>query len=630
MDKDLDSLRKQKGFVPLLIAQFGGALNDNLFRSALLILVTFELTLSNQSPSASSAALLSNLALIVFLLPMILLSPLAGQLADRLDKSRMMQKNKIAEMLICVLATLGFVFSSIYLMYFTLFLLGAQSAMFGPNKYAYLPQILPNRLILKGNAVVAAGTFIAITFGALLGALLATLDSLWLIAGPTMLVTAFAGYRATCAMPEVQMGMSNLKIDLNLLRQAGRGMQLARADRTTWLSILGISWFWTIGSIYLTQLPMYARYALSGDPLVVAILVACFILGLGSGAFFCTRTEHSRTEPGLIPVGLIGLSISGLIFCQLSISAGSLLSANQVFSQVAGVGAGVSVFLIGMFGGLFVVPQYALLQQRTDLSSRARVIAANNLLNALAMTIASCASISFLSLLEWPLKTYLTLCALLSLPILIILMKEFSHEFWRLVGYVLARSAYHVNILNKDKIPIQGPVLLVCNHISYADAVVLFGSIDRRTRFIMEDIYHRIPLLNWAFRGARTIPISSPIKNRKKFEEAESSAVEALRSGEMVFIFPEGRLSPAGEIIPFKRGVMRILERQPVTVIPVAIKGLWGSYFSHGGGQPALRGFPRFRIKRRLVTIKFGDALDGSETRLEDMQRQVAELHAQI
>lgn len=630
MDKDLSSLRKQKGFVPLLIAQIGGALNDNLFRSALLILISFELTASGNNQSTSNIALLSNLALVLFLMPMILFSPLAGQLADRFDKSLMMQKNKIAEILICVLATIAFALDALFLMYLTLFLLGAQSAMFGPNKYAYLPQILPHRLVLKGNAIVAAGTFIAITIGVLLGALLAALEQFWLIAGPCMILIALIGYWATRALPQVPVGVPRLSFDPNIWRQARQGMQFARTDHQTWISILGISWFWAIGSIYLTQLPMYTGYTLRGDAIVAAILVSCFIFGLLSGAYFCTRTQFSRTEPGLIPTGLMGLLFSGLAFAQFSIPADSLQSAGQVFTQAAGLGAAFSVFLIGMFGGLFVVPQYALLQQRTELSFRARVVAANNLLNALFMIIACLASIVFLGLLQWSLKPYLTLCALFCLPILIMQMKELSHEFWRLVGYVLARTAYRVKILDKDKIPESGPVLLVCNHISYADAVVLFGSIDRRTRFVMEDIYHRIPVLNWAFRGARTIPISSPLKNRKKFEDAEISTVEALRSGEMVFIFPEGRLSPAGEIIPFKRGVMRILEQQPVTIVPVAIKGLWGSYFSHGGGKPALKGFPKLGLKRRLVTVKFGDPLEGSKTTLESMQRKVAELHAQI
>lgn len=208
--------------------------------------------------------------------------------------------------------------------------------------------------------------------------------------------------------------------------------------------------------------------------------------------------------------------------------------------------------------------------------------------------------------------------------------QKFGHKFWRLVGYVLSRLAYRIRLESESNIPESGPVVMVCNHLSYADAVVLFGNIDRPTRFIMEDIYHRIPVLNWAFRGARTIPISSPLKSRKTFEQAEQTAVEALQNGEFVFIFPEGRLSPAGEQIPFKRGVMRILEQQPVPVIPVAIKGLWGSYFSHGGGKPALKGTPKPRWPRRTVVVRFGEPLDSDNLELKKLEQEVSELYQDI
>ena len=203
-------------------------------------------------------------------------------------------------------------------------------------------------------------------------------------------------------------------------------------------------------------------------------------------------------------------------------------------------------------------------------------------------------------------------------------------KFWRLVGYFLARLSYRVELIGQENIPKSGPVLLVCNHISYADSVILFGSISRPTRFIMEDFYYRMPILNWAFRGARTIPITSPLKNRQVFEHAEQSARKALNNNEMVFIFPEGRLSPKGEIIPFKRGVMRIIENQSVDIVPVAIAGLWGSFFSHGGGSPAFKGLPKLRLRRRQVIVQFAPAQNSKELSLEDMQRKVSALHEDL
>lgn len=622
---DLKALRKQRGFVPLFIAQFGGALNDNIFRSAILILIAFELT-----QSASSTAILNNLALILFLLPMIILSPLAGQLADRADKSKMMAKNKIAEIVICLLATLAFALDSSYFMLFVLFLLGAQSAMFGPNKFAFLPQILPRHLILKGNAIVAAGSFIAITFGVLLGGMLTTLDNIWLIAGPIMLTVAVIGYRATLAFPTVARGNPELKIDANLFRQSIRGFQIGREDKFTWLSMLGLSWFWAFGSALLTQIPAYTRYVLGGDTAVVTALIAIFVTGLALGAFLSTRTEASRTEPGLIPVALMGLILSGFILAIDPPISTDMQGMGEIFSQWSGRQAGLGMLLFGTFGGLYLVPQYSLIQQRTNLASRARVIAATNLLNAVFMIAASVLGLVLLGFLEWSIQGYFALYCAASLFILALQLREFSHEFWRLIGYAISRTMYPIRVESKTNIPESGPALLVCNHLSYADAVVLFGTIDRRTRFIMEDIYHRIPVLNWAFRGARTIPIASPLKNRKIFQDAEDSAVEALQNGELVFIFPEGRLSPTGEQIAFKRGTMRILERHPVPVVPVAIKGLWGSYFSHGGGRPALKGFPKWRWRRRQVVVCFGEALQAEEVDLKKLEQQVSDLYQKI
>lgn len=622
---NLKALRQQPGFVPLLIAQFGGALNDNIFRSAIVILIAFELT-----QSASATAILNNLALILFLLPMIVLSPLAGQLADRADKSKMMAKNKIAEIIICLLATIAFALNSSYLMLFVLFLLGAQSAMFGPNKFAFLPQILPRNLILAGNAVVACSGFLAITLGVLLGGFLTTLDNIWYVAGPIMLLVATIGFRATSAFPTVERGTPDLKIDANLFRQSIRGFQIAREDRVIWLSVLGLSWFWAFASAVVTQLPAFTRYVLGGDTALVTLLIAIFVLGLATGAFLSTRTESSRTEPGLVPTALWGMIIAGLILAVDPPISDSVRSISEVLGLWSGQKAVVGVFLFGCFGGLYLVPQYSLIQQRTTLASRARVIAATNFLNAVFMILASALGLILLGLYHWSIQAYIALYCLTSLVILVLQLHEFSHEFWRLVGYALSRSIYRVRVESKSRIPESGPALLVCNHLSYADSIVLFGTIDRRTRFIMEDIYHRIPVLNWAFRGARTIPITSPLKNRKIFEEAENEAANALQNGELVFIFPEGRLSPAGEQIPFKRGAIRILERQPVPVIPVAIKGLWGSYFSHGGSKPALKGLPKWHWRRRRVTVRFGEPIQADLVDLQKLEQEVARLYSEI
>lgn len=622
---NLDRLIAHKHFRAFFIAQFGGVLNDNIFRSAILILIAFDI-----SGNATRTALLNNLALILFLLPMMFLSPIAGQLVDRSDKSGMMRKNKIAEIIICILATLAFAFHSSIFMLFVLFLLGAQSAMFGPNKYTYLSQILPQKQILAGNALIATGTFMAIGAGVFIGGFLATLNNIWLIAGPVMIITALIGYSATRSFPCVDRGSPDLQLDTHLFRQVMKGVDLARSDRSIWVAILGLSWFWAFSSAVLTQLPAYTRFVLGGDSSIAAALIGIYIIGLGIGAFLSTRTNDRHTEPGLIPLALMGLITAGFILAIDPPAATQLQSPGQIFNHWSGQQAGWGLLLFGISSGLYLVPQYVLIQQRTHLGSRARVVALTNLVNALFMVLASLLGLVLLVLLHWSIKSYFLLYCLLSLAVLARQFREFGQEFWRLISFALSRAMYRVKLKGLENIPSSGPAVLVCNHLSYVDSIILFGTIRRRTRFIMEDIYYRIPLLNIAFKGARTIPISSPLKSRTTFLKAEQTAVRALQKGELVFIFPEGRLSPAGQIIPFKRGVIRILERQPVPVIPVAIKGLWGSFFSHGGNAAALKGIPRFRLHRRKVSVCFGEALEGQEAQLQNLEDEVKHLYSNL
>ncbi len=622
---DLGKLIAHRSFRAFFIAQFGGALNDNIFRSAILILIAFEI-----SENATQTALLNNLALILFLLPMILLSPIAGQLVERSDKSTMMRKNKIAEVVICTLATLAFAMHSSIFMLFVLFLLGAQSAMFGPNKYTFLSQILPHKQILAGNALIATGTFIAIGTGALIGGFFATLDNIWFVAGPVMILTAAIGYRATLDFPSVDRGSPDLQLDTHLFRQTMKGVELARSDRSIWVAILGLSWFWAFSSAVLTQLPSYTRFVLGGDARIAAVLISIYILGLGLGAFLSTRTKDRHTESGLIPLALMGLIVSGFILAIDPPAETQIQSLREIFDHWSGQQAGWGLLLFGISSGLYLVPQYALIQQRTHLGSRARVVALTNLINALFMVLASVLGLLLLVVLHWSIKSYFLLYCLLSLAVLGRQFKEFGHEFWRLISFALSRAMYRIQMEGLDNIPASGPAVLVCNHLSYVDSIILFGTIRRRTRFIMEDIYYRIPVLNIAFKGARTIPISSPLKSRTTFLKAEQEAVKALQKGELVFIFPEGQLSPEGQMLPFKRGVMRILERQPVPVIPVAIHGLWGSFFSHGGKTAALRGIPRLRLHRHQVSLCFGKAMESQDISLENLEEEVAILYSKM
>ncbi len=609
-------LLNQKGFVALYLVQFCGALNDNLFRAALLTLVAFQFAANTEQ-----AALLNNLAMALFILPVVLLSPLAGQLADRADKPGMVRKNKWFEFSISCLALLALAIMSLPLMILVLTLLGVQSAMFGPNKYALIPQLLPGYLLARGNGAIASGTFLAITLGTLAGTWMASGQMpFWTIAALMLALSTF-GLTAAYHLPAVERGAHDLSIDSNLFRAAARGIALARQDKRLESSILALSWFWLFGTGFVTQLPTWSRAVLGNEASHLGTMFSAMVVGLLAGVLAAGRTSRRYLETGFILPALIGLIICGCLFALLPLALVTGVDSSSQPPKLT-----MSLLLVGtqgVFGGLFLVPLYALLQQRSSLKERARIIAANNLVNSLCILAAALLGLAVFSLMQNGLTTFFLLLALSGLA-LIRVLSAYAQSSWRLVGAVISRIFYRLDIEGRENIPPKGPVLFVCNHLSYADSVILFGAIERPTRFIMEDKYWRIPLFNPVLRSARTIPVCSPFRDRQTFEQAFEIAAEALQAGEAVFVFPEGRLSPNGETIAFKRGFERILARAPAVVVPVAIQGLWGSWFSHGGGKPALTGWPK--PGRRRVYVRFGSPIETEQPSAERLRQEVLQL----
>ena len=575
------SLFRSSGFLPLFIVQFGGALNDNLFKSAILILIAFQLT-----DAASQAGVINNLAALLFILPYFFLSPLAGQLADRYHKAAMMQKNKVAEILIA-LAAAGALFSqSIASMLFVLFLLGAQSSMFGPNKYAILPQLLRGKSLIAANALIASGTFIAILTGTLLGGVLAQQSSAWMWVGSACLMTAVIGYLAARQLPETEIGEPDLKLDWNLYRQTKLLIGMARHNRHTWAAIIGVSWFWFTGVAYLTQIPTIVRYIGGGDESVVTLLLALFILGIGFGCAYSTYVSDETPEIGLSPIaialaGLVGLNLA---FIENSPSFEILANAQDFLQGRNGPNILLDIFLIGFLGGAFVLPLYTELQQTTRSVNRARIISINNVLNAFFMVISSLIALLVLGLFKLELSTYLGIVAGLNIVFALYLHAKVAMRTWRFLAEIGSRLVYRIDAVQIDKLPLEGSALIVCNHVSYADPIIIFGASKRPIRFLMDKKIRETRGFYTVLKQARTLGICSPLADRQAYEYAIEQAVQSLKNGELVFIFPEGRLTEDGEIGHFHRGVEKLIEGHPAPVIPMAIQGLWGSFFSHKNG----------------------------------------------
>jgi MFS family permease len=380
------TLLLDRRFGPLFATQFFGAFNDNVFKNALIVLFTFQAA----SWTTMDTALLANLAAGLFILPFFLFSATAGQLADKFDKAWLARWVKILEIFIILLAALGFVLHSLTVLLGALFLLGLQSTLFGPVKYAILPQHLrPNELI-GGNALVEAGTFVAILLGTLTGGLLAKLEggATWI--SLISLWVAILGYLASRSIPPAQAPAPELRITPNFLRETWRCIGFARENRSVFLSILGISWFWLYGALLLTQFPAYTQSVLRGDESMVTLLLAIFSVGIGAGSIFCeklTRRKKKTVEPGLAPLGALGITLLGLDLALASPAkaTGDLLPLATLLSDKNTWRILLDLLLMGACGGLYCVPLYALVQQRSQAEHRARVIAANNILNSLFM-----------------------------------------------------------------------------------------------------------------------------------------------------------------------------------------------------------------------------------------------------
>ena len=615
------SLLTTRRFGPFFGTQFLGAFNDNLFKNALVVLITFQ---AGQW-STMQPELLSNLAAGVFILPFFLFSATAGQLADRFDKATLVRWIKLLEVGIMLMAGLAFYGHSLAWLLVCLFLLGMHSTLFGPVKYAILPQHLHEHELVGGNALIEAGTFMAILLGTLAGGLLAGMEhgTSWVTL--VCCVLAFAGYLTSLKIPTAPAPDPGLRINPNPLSETWLNWRLARKSRTVFLSILGISWFWLYGALLLAQFPAYAKNVLGGEQTSVTLLLATFTLGIGIGSLLCERLSARQVEIGLVPFGSIGMTVFGLDLAFASPAA----PAAQPLTTLALLGvAGVphvllDLFAIGLFGGFFIVPLYALVQLRSNPAHRARIIAVNNMLNALFMVVGAGAAAGLLSLgLSIPML--FGVGAVCHAAVALFIYRLVPAFLLRFVVWLLVHSVYRLRKESIERIPDKGAALLVCNHVSVVDALIIMAACRRPIRFVMDHRVFRWPLLSFLFRSGRVIPIAPAKEDPALMACAFDEIANALAQGDLVCIFPEGGITTTGTLEPFRAGVTRILARSPVPVIPLGLSGLWGSIFSKCDGKVLSHPW-RARPLRR-VCLKVGEPLSAALATQPVLHRAVAAL----
>lgn len=571
-------LFKQRRFLPFFITQGLGAFNDNIFKNGLAAMVVF---------SASKMAGLNtdqvvNLSAMAFILPFFLFSALFGQFADKYEKSAQIRRIKLFEIVIMLMATLGFWLQSLPLLVGVLFLLGFQSTMFGPIKYGILPQVLEKRELVGGNALVEMGTFVAILLGTIAGPLLMGIKSDWPIwLSGAGLATAVVGYLASRKIPTAEAVAPDLKINWNFVTETVRNIRFIGNNRVVLNSVLGISWFWFFGATFLVQIPSFSENVLGGDEKLMSMLLAMFIVGISTGSLLCEKLSGGQVEIGLVPLGAIGLTVFGIeMFFASPSTPANYLTLSSFFAEAANWRIMFDLVMIGVFSGFFIVPLYALVQQRTEPSHRSRVIAGNNILNAMFMVISAITAMILLGKAGFSIPQLFLFTALLNLVVTLYIFTIVPEFLMRFLVWLLVRTIYRVKVIGYDNIPENGPVIIASNHVSFADPLIIGGVIKRPVRFVMHYKIFRIPLLHFIFKTGKAIPIASRKDDPEILERAYIGIHEVIEQGEVLGIFPEGAITSDGDISDFKNGVEKVVCEQPVPVVPMALCHLWGSMFS--------------------------------------------------
>jgi 1-acyl-sn-glycerol-3-phosphate acyltransferase len=595
------SLLRQRRFGPFFWTQFLGAFNDNVFKTALLTILTYDAL----SWTTMDVGLLNNLIPGLFILPFVLFSATAGQFAEKFEKSRVARYVKVLEIGIMAVAGWGWMTHDLWILVAAIAGMGLHSTLFGPVKYAYLPQQLKPEELIGGNGVVEMGTFVGILLGEVLGAVLVVQKpwGLMLVAAATLGV-AVLGWLASMRIPLTPAPAPELKINWNPLTETVRNLRFSRQNRTVFLAMLGNSWFWFYGAIVLAQFPVFAKDYLRGDHNVFVLLLTVFSLGIGAGSLLCERLSGRRVEIGLVPFGSIGLSIFAidLFVASSGYSNAAMVGIAGFIAQHGSLRILFDCLMIGVFGGFYIVPLFALIQTRCEKTHLSRTIAGMNILNALFMVAAALLAMAMLRAgLNIP-QIFLVTAILNALVAAYIfsLVPEFLMRF---LAWLLIHTLHRVRSIDAGRLPLHGPAVLVCNHVSYLDAVVIMAVSPRPIRFVMDHHIFKIPVLSWLFRTAGAIPIAPAREDAQTMSQAFSEIAQALGEGELVCIFPEGKLTRDGDIDEFRNGVRRIVEQSPVPVIPLALRGMWGSLLSRGKDNPFERSFRRGPFSRLELAV---------------------------
>jgi len=592
-----------RGFWCLFVTQFQGAFSDNLFKFLVIFLITSTRTEAERDQ-------LIPVALALFALPFILFSMAGGYLADRYSKRSVIVRVKIAEIIIMAVGLVGLWLANVPLLLFVVFLMSAQSAFFGPSKYGSLPELLPEQRLSWGNGWLGLGTFIAIiTGGVLAGVLHQALGEQRYWAGALLVLLAFGGTVSSLGIQRIPAANPYKRFRVNFLGDLWLNLKLARGDRVLSLAIAGSVYFWFIGALFgEPTILVYSQDVLHLSETQIGMLRACLAIGIGVGSLVAGFLSGRKIEYGLIPLGAFGMALCAALLAWPGHSP----------RDVA-----VILGALGFSGGFYVVPVDALIQHRPDDKDKGSIIAANAWLTSLGVFVASGAFLLLKTLLGLEPTTIFLIGSAVTLAGTTYAVKLMPDSLLRLVLWMLTRTIYRVHVGGRDNIPEKGGALFVCNHVSFVDALLLIAATDRHVRFMMFKGTYVLPYVKPFARVFGIIPISSEQRPRDMIKSLQTAS-QAIRDGHAVCIFAEGQITRTGQMLPFRRGLERIMKDVDAPIVPVALDGVWGSIFSFESKRFV------WKLPHRLpypVTVNFGAPMSGTASALE-VRQAVQELQA--
>ena len=628
------ALLKQRRFAPFFWTQFSGAANDNLFKFAFTVMVTYQLSVSWLPPAMAGLVIGA-----LFILPFLLFSATSGQLTDKYEKTRVIRFVKNLEIAIMLMAAAGFTSGNVVLQVPVLlgctFLMGLHSTLFGPVKFAYLPQALSERELTGGNGMVEMGTFVAILLGNIVGGLLIAVPGAgphYVAAGCVLL--ALAGRAVAQFIPGAPATDPGLKINWNPVTETWRNLKLARANIVVFRSMLGISWMWFFGAVFLSQFPSFAKEVMHGNEQVASLLLVVFSIGIATGSLLCEVLSKRHVEIGLVPLGAIGMSVFAidLYFASRGLPASSVMGVGAFLAMPQHWRVMADLALLSLFAGLYSVPMYALIQLRSQPTHRARIIAANNILNALFMIVSSVLAGALLGA-KFTIPQIFLFVGLANAVVAFYVFMLVPEYLLRFVAFMLSRGVYRFTVTGDQHIPTSGAAVLACNHVSFVDPVLLMAASPRPIYFVMDHRIFNMPVLGWFFRLLKAIPIAPRGEDPVAYAAAFEAAAAVLRAGDLLAIFPEGGLTPNGELQTFKGGIMKILDNAErdglsVPVVPMALTNLWGSFLSRAAHGPAnVKPFRPFRRRLwRRVGLNVGAPIAAAHVTPEMLQTRIQTL----